>query len=185
MKAAAVKTSKPALECFYRGITAIACALAIILSVTVFAGNASAMPWSWDLFNQPNHRAQKEPAPPQPEGTVTTAGKPYYAKDRDAAAKLRNPFPADSTSVERGKARYTIFCATCHGDGGKGDGLVGQKYVAPTDLTSDYVQTKPDGDIFFTITNGGLAIMPSYADSVPADDRWHIVNYIKNSFKGK
>lgn len=147
--------------------------------------NALAMPWSWDMFNQSNHRAQKEPAPQQPEGTVTTAGKPYYAKDRDAAARLKNPFQADKASVERGKARYTIFCATCHGDGGLGDGLVGQKYVAPTVLIDDYVQNKPDGDIFYTITTGGLAIMPSYADSVPAEDRWHIVNYIKNGLKAK
>jgi len=57
---------------------------------------------------------------------------------------------------------------------------VGKKYIPPTDLTMDYVQNKPDGDIYYTITNGGLAVMPSYGDSVPKMKRWDMINYIKH-----
>lgn len=157
-------------------------ALAVIAAVAMMVPcDVLAMPWSWDMFKQPNHRAQKEEAPPQPEGTVPITGRPYFAKDRAGAVKLKNPFTADKASVELGRAKYTTYCATCHGETGKGDGIVGQKYVTPTDLTGEYVQKKPDGDIFFTITNGGLAIMPSYGDSVQTDDRWHIINFIKNA----
>lgn len=146
--------------------------------------NAYAWPWSWDMFDQPSVKAQESKALAVPEGAVPVEAEPFV-KDRAAAAKLRNPSAADAASIERGKYKYNIHCATCHGDGGKGDGLVGQKYVTPTDLTGDYVQAKPGGDVYFTIKNGGLAIMPSYGDAVTPEDRWHIVNYIKHAFGKK
>jgi mono/diheme cytochrome c family protein len=139
---------------------------------------AHAWPWSWDMYHQRNHRAQEEPAPPQPEGIVSIEGKPFFAKDRAEAAGLKNPIAPDTDSIKKGRVLYRTYCLPCHGATGHGDGLVGKKYIPPTDLTSDYVQNKPDGDIFFTITNGGLAVMPSYGDSVAKMDRWHIVNYI-------
>lgn len=151
------------------------------LGVVLLPGVSLSMPWSWDMFTQKSHKAQEGPAPPTPEGVVTVKGKPYYASTRMEAEGLENPFSPTIESIERGRLKYTIYCATCHGKAGKGEGPVGKKYVTPTDLTGEYVQTKPDGDIFFTITNGGLAIMPSYYDSVPAEDRWHIVNYIKHA----
>ncbi len=142
---------------------------------------AEAMPWSWDMFDQKSYKAQEDAAPPTPEGIVPASGV-LYVRDRDDSARLANPFAgAAGESISRGKDRYGIYCATCHGDTGHGDGPVGQKYITPTDLTTDYVRTKPDGDIYYTITYGGLAIMPSYGESLSAEDRWHIVNYIKHS----
>ncbi|MDP2688618.1 MAG: cytochrome c [Deltaproteobacteria bacterium] len=139
------------------------------------------MPWSWDMFSQPSHKAQEDIAPATPEGIVPASGV-TFVRERADAGKLANPFnEATDDSVKRGKNRYGIYCATCHGDTGHGDGPVGQKYITPTDLTTDYIRTKPDGDIFYTITYGGLAIMPSYGESVAPEDRWHIVNYIKHS----
>lgn len=159
--------------------------LAAVLLVALTPALSYAMPWSWDMFRQPSHRAQKDIAPNPPEGTVPVTGRPYYMKDRASAVKVKNPAAATSESIERGKLKYETYCLPCHGVLGKGDGPVGVKYVTPTDLSSEYVQNKPDGDIFFTITSGGLAIMPSYGDSVPLEERWHIVNYIKNAFNPK
>lgn len=156
-------------------------AILITVACVLLPCIASAMPWSWDMFTQPSHKAQEGPAPPVPEGIVSVKGKPYYADNREAAAGLQNPYEPTPESIERGRIGYTTYCATCHGATGKGEGLVGQKYVSPTDLVGEYVQSKPDGDIFYTITNGGLAIMPAYADSVDVKDRWHIVNYIKHA----
>ena len=142
---------------------------------------AHAWPWSWDMFHQKNHRAQEEPAPPQPEGIVTTAGKPFFVDGRLNATSIKNPLAPDQASIKRGRVMYRIHCLPCHGATGHGDGLVGIKYIPPTDLSSGYVQNKEDGDIYYTITNGGLAVMPSYRDSIPKMDRWHIVNYIKHA----
>ncbi len=153
--------------------------LLIALFVAIAPGLANAMPWSWDFYDQISHKAQEDSAPPTPEGIVPVKGITFM-KDRADAARLVNPEKATPESIARGKNRFTIYCATCHGETGVGDGPVGKKYVTPTDLTSDYVRTKPDGDIFYTITHGGLAIMPSYEESVPPEDRWNIINYIKH-----
>lgn len=165
-----------------RPTTAIKAAVAVAAVAALAAlvpGAAYAWPWSWDMFNQRSYKAQEDTPPPTPEGIVTTNGR-VYIKDRADSARLKNPFEATKPSIERGGVKYKTACAPCHGDTGKGDGLVGQKYVAPTDLTTDYVQNKPAGDIYYTITYGGLAIMPSYGDSLSPEDRWHVVNYIKN-----
>jgi len=140
---------------------------------------ALAMPWSWDMFTQPSHKAQKEAALPFPETTVSTKGR-IPLKNRDEASRLKNIVPPTPKSIERGKFLFDVYCATCHGETGVGDGIVGQKFVPPADLTSDYVQTKPDGDIYYTITNGGLAVMPSQEDAILPEDTWNIVNYIKH-----
>ncbi|MBI5885692.1 MAG: c-type cytochrome [Deltaproteobacteria bacterium] len=145
---------------------------------------AFAMPWTMDMFDQPSHKAQEEPYPAIPDGSVPTNADPVI-KDRGAAARLKNPVPTSDASIMRGKERYETFCLICHGATGVGDGPVGQKYVTPADLSDDYVQSKPDGDIFYTIKYGGLAIMPSHGDSVAPEDRWHIINYIKHELKQK
>lgn len=157
--------------------------LAAFVSIALPAA-AYAMPWSWDMFDQPSHKAQEEPYPAIPEGSVTTTADPFI-KDREAAAKLKNPVAPSPESIERGKAKYETYCLTCHGATGIGDGPVGQKYIPPTDLSSDYVQAKPDGDIYYTIKYGGLAVMPLYGDSVAPEDRWYIINYIKHVLKQK
>jgi mono/diheme cytochrome c family protein len=158
--------------------------LIFILALTAHLAPALAyaMPWSWDMFSQPSHKAQEEKAIEMPDSTVPAHGKGLVLKDRAEAAKAKNPEPATPESIERGRLKFAIHCAPCHGDSGKGDGLVGQKYVTPTDLTGEYVQSKPDGDLFYTITNGGMAIMPGYGDAMAEADRWHIVNYIKHEF---
>lgn len=138
-------------------------------------------PWTKDMMDQPSHKAQKDKAPPEmPPGTVPTKGKPLHIKDRDSGALVINPIAPTKESLDRGRWLFNTYCATCHGEKGVGDGPVGKKYVPPTDLTSEYVQAKSDGEIYYVITYGGLAIMPYYRDSVLPQDRWHIVNYIKH-----
>lgn len=143
------------------------------------------MPWSWDFFTQPSHKAQEEKARPMPEGTVPVKGKPLEMDSMSEAGKVKNPVRANKVSIERGRDRYIIYCAVCHGRTGKGDGPVGKKYVPPTDLTSGYVQNKDSGEIFYAITYGGLGIMPKYADALSPEDRWHIANYILNEIRNE
>ena len=161
-----------------------AAAVATVILAFV-SGKSFAMPWSWDMFTQPSYKAQKGPAITRPAGTIPFNKRPLKLKDRSEAVSVINPFKPAAESVERGRAKFTTYCAVCHGNSGKGDGTVGKKYVPPTDLTSKYVQDKTAGDIFYTITYGGLAVMPAYGDSVSEEDRWHIVNYIKYALGAK
>jgi len=158
--------------------------LVLLLTLLVLPSAVTAMPWSWDMFEQISEQAQENPALPTPEGTVPFGGRLSYASDRGAAQTLVNPAEATPASLERGRYKYETYCSTCHGKGGKGDGVVGKKYIPPTDLTGDYIQSKPDGDIYYTITTGGMFIMPPYGDAMDQIDRWHIVNYIKDVLGG-
>ncbi len=131
------------------------------------------------------------------EGTVSREIIPYPFKDKfgdktKAGKLLKNPFKPTLENLERGKAKYDVYCAICHGKTGKGDGHLtklvknGKKlYPAmPANLTAAYIQAKPDGEIYHVITMGS-AIMGSHASQIKPDDRWKIVLYIKNNFKVK
>lgn len=163
---------------------------ALLIPVAVLA-----LPWSDDMRDQPSIQPQQTVFE-APEGAVPTTGRPNpFAAPRDAAelvlARLEaadvlpNPVEADADSIERGQALYETHCQVCHGTGGRGDGPVGEKYVpTPINLTNRYIQEQSDGRIFYTITHGGV-VMPFYRDSIRAEDRWHVVNYIKQGFGGE
>jgi mono/diheme cytochrome c family protein len=86
----------------------------------------------------------------------------------------------------RGKDRYSIFCATCHGTQGAGDGPVSlraielkeAKWVPATNLMTQMVRDRADGQLFQAITDG-VRNMPSYGAQIPPRDRWAIVAYLR------
>lgn len=95
------------------------------------------------------------------------------------AAKKKNPIAADAASLERGKALYTKECASCHGDKGKGDGPgVKDLEKKPEDITLPKAQDQSDGALFWKLTEGRKP-MPSYAQTMTEDDRWHVINYLR------
>ena len=102
---------------------------------------------------------------------------------KEAAAAIENPVPSTEESIARGKFFYEINCLVCHGVGGQGDGIVGQKFVekAPVDLNDAYTQDQPAGQLFFTLTRG-RAKMPFYRDALNPAERWDVVNYVKSEF---
>ena len=96
------------------------------------------------------------------------------------AALMLAATPARPQDAPRGRLLYETHCLPCHGGEGHGDGPVGQKYVPqPMNLATDYVQQQPDGQLWYTITWGGV-VMPFYHDAIVPADRWHVVNYLKH-----
>ena len=100
--------------------------------------------------------------------------------DRDTAeAVQKNPVPATEKSIKTGKQLFDILCTPCHGFGGKGDGIVGNKFIIqPFDLTADQTKERSDAFIWAQITFGG-PFMPVYANDLSPTERWHVVNYIR------
>lgn len=99
---------------------------------------------------------------------------------RDVAAKRPNPIAATSESVARGKALFGIYCAVCHGPGGKGDGPVSPKFIPPPDITHPSIQTaRADGYLQHVIGAGG-AIMPAYGEALSPEERWDVVNFLRS-----
>lgn len=131
------------------------------------------------------------------EGTVPRGAViPYRFKrtfqdQQSAGQELVNPYAASASKedLQRGKEQYEIFCAMCHGEQGKGDGHLYTKKLftaQPTSLVGDYVQNKPDGEIYHVITLGSLSgLMGAQGPMIKPDDRWKIVAYVKNGFTVK
>ena len=116
-----------------------------------------------------------------PPGSLPRTGSQlYYPKEqRDAASLRKNPVPATPESVRRGGDLYVVYCTPCHGPSGKGDGLVAAKFVTPADLSNpDLQKARTDGYWQSYLSVGG-AVMPSYGESLSAEERWDVVNYIR------
>src|SRR6266480_3201529 len=91
------------------------------------------------------------------------------------------PFPITREILERGQERYQIFCSSCHGLTGYGDGMVARRGFnkpAPASFHQDKLRQAPVGHFFDVVTNGWGA-MPSHASQIPIEDRWKIIAYIR------
>ena len=88
--------------------------------------------------------------------------------------------------LQRGRARFEIFCSPCHGLAGFGDGMVAKRadelmegtWTPPTSFHTDLLRQRPAGHIFNTISNG-IRNMPAYGPQIPVEDRWAIVAYVR------
>lgn len=84
-----------------------------------------------------------------------------------------------SGAVDRGQQRYNIYCVPCHDAAGAGQGTaVKRGMAAPPTFHDDRMRHMPDGQLFATIQNG-VRNMPAYAYSIPVNDRWAIVSYVR------
>ena len=81
--------------------------------------------------------------------------------------------------VKRGQERFNIHCTVCHGKVGTGNGIVSNYgLVAVANLQVDPFKSMPDGQYFYTITNG-KGNMGAYGPNIAVEDRWAIVAYIR------
>ncbi|NOX36756.1 MAG: cytochrome c [Calditrichaeota bacterium] len=101
------------------------------------------------------------------------------------ADTLSNPYKNDVKATEAGKTIFNQLCAICHGNSGKGDGVAGMALnPRPANLTSDAVQSQSDGALYWKITTGRPP-MASYRESLTDEQRWQVVNYIRQLGKKK
>ena len=96
---------------------------------------------------------------------------------------LKNPFASDSEAWKAGKTIYGNMCGICHGEKGKGDGIAGITLKPrPSDLTEEKVQEQSDGAIFWKLEEGKPP-MASYKELLTDEQRWQLVNYIRQLSK--
>ena len=89
------------------------------------------------------------------------------------------PMPITAQILARGRERFDIFCAPCHGRVGDGDGTVVERGMRrPTSFHAERLVKAPPGQFFDAITNG-FGAMFDLADRIPAEDRWAIVAYVR------
>ncbi len=167
-----------------RNLIRIFCLLAI-------PGAGLTLPWDKDMQDQPSMKPQ-DSLVAEINDSIPVGGRDVYPPPKDvielvrarldAGRTLVNPIAISPESLARGREMYDTHCIVCHGAQGRGNGPVGQKFVPqPMELNLDYVQLQPDGQLFYTISHGSLA-MPFYRQAIAAEDRWHLVNFIKEVF---
>lgn len=110
------------------------------------------------------------------------------AAEQEINADWVTEFPIDVTdeAMQHGRERFDIYCATCHGMGGDGDGLVTKRamdlaqgtWTQPTSLHAEAVTSQPIGKLYHTVTNG-VRMMPGYRAQISVEDRWAIVLYLQ------
>ena len=151
-----------------------------------------------DMDNQAYHRGQETSrfftdgrAMRRPvEGTVARGDLReddvlYTGQDQDSWVTFV-PGGIDSGMLARGRDRYQVFCAPCHGDTGSGDGMVARRaatlaegtWTPPSDLTSEVTAARPEGEVF-SIIGKGVRTMPPYEAQISVADRWAIVAYLR------
>jgi len=131
-----------------------------------------------------------------PEGTIarrtpiqTAAGAVYAFEDSPVnTGKITgttnfiaaNPLRVDARLLARGRERFDIYCAPCHGKLGDGNGITKKigDMPAVANLHDRRIVVMADGEIFNTITFG-KSTMAAYGPIVPVQDRWAIVAYLR------
>ena len=92
-------------------------------------------------------------------------------------ALLTNPLAATPENIEEGKLQYERFCQHCHGEAGKGDGLVAKAYKGVPVYSSDALKAVNDGHIYHVITHGKGRMWP-HGSQISSQNRWKIVLYV-------
>ena len=89
------------------------------------------------------------------------------------------PVPLTSELLTRGRQRFDIYCAVCHGRTGTGEGMIVLRgFPQPPSFHDPRLQRAPLGHFYDVITQG-YGVMYSYAARIEPADRWAIVAYIR------
>jgi mono/diheme cytochrome c family protein len=133
----------------------------------------------------PDNRAMRTP----PAGTVAVG----HLQDDDhlyrglnldgtVADQLPAGIELGDALLDRGKERFHIYCAPCHGEQGRGDGVASKRgggmAVEPANFHQEKLQPAPLG-YFFRVMTIGKGQMRPYNVQVKPEDRWAIAAWIR------
>lgn len=119
-----------------------------------------------------------------PDGTIpheaATESAAYLLGYTEQAYAVRIPVKVSMAMLERGRERYDIFCAPCHGIAGDNNAVVAQNFplVAPRSLVSEEARAYAPGRIYRAIREG-YGLMGSYASQLSEIDRWAVAAYVQ------
>ena len=91
-----------------------------------------------------------------------------------------NPLAVNAELLQRGRDRFDIYCAPCHGRTGDGNGITKKIGVmaAVANLHDKRLVEMTDGEIFNTITFG-KGVMGAAGPLLPTEDRWAVIAYLR------
>jgi len=94
-----------------------------------------------------------------------------------AKSELKNPLDSSKIDLEKGKKLYEIYCTSCHGKKGEGQGeLVKREKFLGIPKYKDRDIT--EGSIYHVIMYG-KNMMGSHASQLTEEERWQVVAYVQ------
>lgn len=178
-----------------RSVRGVAIVAGIVLSLSTGCWEQWSEDWfpqmKWQkavqAFERVEFEGQVEGFSP-PEGTVPITGTvPTFERFDPGVDSLTNPTqPGAFQSLAAGQELYQVYCETCHGETGMGDGPVSMAGAKQGPFAGVFplvtAMSRSDGYIY-NIIRQGAGRMPNYR-RIPDEDRWHIVNYVRYLQKG-
>lgn len=167
------------------------CFVLVAAALTLVLDGCAGGKYIFDVFPEmhyePSYRAQEPPVLDVPPGAVPAAGQPGIPVAQ--VTPLPNPLGFVPAQPLTGERLFQINCVPCHGQGGKGDGLIAPHYKAagaipPADLTSSLIQQRGDESLYDTLTNGkrdpvSMVGMPAFGNLLTPDERRTLVEYTR------
>ena len=91
-----------------------------------------------------------------------------------------DPIQELNASIQRGAENYRIFCVSCHGATGAGDGPVAKRgFPPPPPLSTGKSVQMKDGQLFHILTYGQGSMAPMAAQ-LDRCSRWDVINYVRS-----
>jgi mono/diheme cytochrome c family protein len=161
----------------------LAAVLALAGAVTACTPGAYSLDLFREMHYQESQRLQEPNRLAPPPGAVPITGR-SPSLTYDQARSATNPVPASAQSREQAKKLFEVNCAVCHGPNADGKSLVADRFAAagvvpPVDFRSQRVRNRTDGELYWLVTNG-IGNMPAFGDLLTDDQRWMLVQYIRN-----
>jgi mono/diheme cytochrome c family protein len=116
-------------------------------------------------------------------GTIPRGGHPAYDIPNTnegyekAKSELENPLEASEENLENGKAMYTIYCISCHGSKGDGNGYLSE--VEKFTGIPNYKDRDISAGSIYHVIMYGKNLMGSHASQLTYKERWQIVHYVE------
>ena len=96
-----------------------------------------------------------------------------------SADSLKNQIAVSQENISKGEELYNMYCFSCHGDTGYGDGPAGGSMgVRPANFHDQRVIKQKDGALFWKLTNG-KGNMPPFKEALTEEQRWQLIVFLR------
>jgi mono/diheme cytochrome c family protein len=132
---------------------------------------------------------------------ILTASKNYTRTDADQkisdtvkqdvwmapewADTIKNKLPVNAETISKGDELYSMYCFSCHGDTGYGDGPAGGSMgVRPANFHDPKIQKQKDGSLFWKLSHG-KGNMPPFKEALNEEQRWQLIVFLRELGKSE